>query len=972
MKIRRLTIAIIMLVILLISSNSDLQASSHYEKMNAPLNEVSSFNNIVIFIRFADETDYTPPFDYEHYDTIFNGVDQVSLRDYFLEVSYNKLTIDTYFMSENNNIIFYTAPNPRSYYQPQSDTNPNGYNENNMDNREHELLKQAIDWVELSNAIDESIVLDSNNDGDIDNLVFMISGEDDGWGSLLWPHQWALTNYYDYILDQYKYDAPTINGYNAWSYTIELLGNSTQYPYNVSVGILAHELFHLIGATDLYHYYRYEWLEPTGRWGIMDDTESVPSHMLGYMKYQYGRWIESVPEITESGKYTLYPLQDSENNIYRIDLGYGNEYIYIEYRDNEGFYESTLPDDGLIIYHVDEDFIDIGNVEGYYDLDFNTSEEVWLYRPSMADTTEPIEFDDVEPTYDVDGNPNNAALSQLNMYDEAGRNTDILFFDSDGNLINMKITDVEIKDGYVEFIAIVDDTRLDLNHEFLEVDEAVNYLDLPGTEYSFHIDGIPAGFEAYYTIDETTPSIYDTPYTGEDIEFDAENNIFKLGLFYEGVMVDMIVQEFTFVPNFETKHDGYHNFRVEYWYLNFEKITTFEVEFDNFFELEVNFDQVSLIERDGTISSFRGTELSGQLFTYTSKGLVLQFDTDYSIDDFYGFKADVEVLQTFDTIGYYINGEAEQFIQIYGEYVEEYITLVGEDAENSYYSISSEVNTNQAGIYYVYYSIFNPQNELIDVLRRTVHIVDDEKPVVALIGEENVYVEFGEEYIEQGATYTDNGPVSSNFDIVSNIVIDVVGVYEVTYQITDDAGNESEVVTRYVHIIDTVAPTAILNPGIDTVDINGTWIDAGVLASDNYDTELNVVLMNWSDELTSTEGSVKVTYEVSDSSGNTFYIDRYINVVKHEYNKVDMGCSDTVTTILVNGEVEIPECDSIHTVNNIDISDVDVEHTGAYVIYIDITIDNVDYMFRTYVFVVDRIIYDNELHYYDKKRREKI
>ena len=191
-----------MLVIILFSTDDNLQVNSYYEDMNVPLNEVSSFNN----------TDYTPPFSYDHYDTMFNGVDQVSVRDYFLEVSYNKLTIDSYLMNDNNNIIYYTAPNPRSYYQPQSDTNPNGYNENNMDNREHDLLKEAIDWVDLANLVDESIVLDSNNDGDIDNLVFMISGEDDGWGSLLWPHQWALTNYYDYILDQYAHDAPTING----------------------------------------------------------------------------------------------------------------------------------------------------------------------------------------------------------------------------------------------------------------------------------------------------------------------------------------------------------------------------------------------------------------------------------------------------------------------------------------------------------------------------------------------------------------------------------------------------------------------------------------------------------------------------------------------------------------------------------------------------------------------------------------
>ena len=282
------------------------------------------------------------------------------------------------------------------------------------------------------------------------------------------------------------------------------------------------------------------------------------------MKYQYGGWIETVTEITESGKYQLYPLQESGNNLYRIDLGYGNEYIYIEYRDNEGLYESSLPDDGLIVYHVDEDFYDIGNINGYYDEEGNPSEEVWLYRPGMEDTIEPIEFDDMHSQIDVDGNPDNAALSQFNIYNAAGRNTDIPFFDSDGNLINMKITSVEIKDGYVEFLVLLDDTRLDLNHEFLEVEDPINYLDLPGTEYSFHLDNIPTGFTVHYTMNGNVPTIYDTQYMGEDIFFSADNNHFRFGIFYENKLVDIIEKEFTFVTNFETDHENYTDYLFEY------------------------------------------------------------------------------------------------------------------------------------------------------------------------------------------------------------------------------------------------------------------------------------------------------------------------------------------------------------------------------------------------------------------------
>ena len=139
-----------------------------------------------------------------------------------------------------------------------------------------------------------------------------------------------------------------INGKYAYTYTFELLGNSTSYNMQVDVGVIAHETFHLISAPDLYHYYRYFNIQPVGHWGIMEGTTDVPSHMLGYMKEMYGNWIQSVDTITQSGSYTLYPLSESADNLYKIDLGYSNEYLYLEYRKATGLYESHLPGSGLL------------------------------------------------------------------------------------------------------------------------------------------------------------------------------------------------------------------------------------------------------------------------------------------------------------------------------------------------------------------------------------------------------------------------------------------------------------------------------------------------------------------------------------------------------------------------------------------------------------------------------------------------
>ena len=188
---------IITLLLLLIGFNlanfNTSYAGIFSDSFNVDLNEVDSFSNVVIFIKFNDEASYTAPYDYNYYENMFNGIDVVSLRDYYLEVSYDKLTIESYIVNDNSQIVYYMDTYNRNYYEPYDETtNPGGYDTSaERTLREHALLKSAIDHVEVNNLIDDSIILDSNGDGDIDSITFMISGEDNGWSSLFWPHKYT-------------------------------------------------------------------------------------------------------------------------------------------------------------------------------------------------------------------------------------------------------------------------------------------------------------------------------------------------------------------------------------------------------------------------------------------------------------------------------------------------------------------------------------------------------------------------------------------------------------------------------------------------------------------------------------------------------------------------------------------------------------------------------------------------------------
>ncbi|MBT3749824.1 MAG: hypothetical protein HOG34_12660, partial [Bacteroidetes bacterium] len=127
-----------------------------YQKTKFPIPKLKGFtgtsnvgtlNNIVIFIRFNDQAEYTSQKSY--YDNSFNGSNQVSMIEYFKEVSANQLTINTSFYPQTGGttVVSFEDTLPRTYYQPyDASTNTNGYSgytERRV--REHTLLKYATE-----------------------------------------------------------------------------------------------------------------------------------------------------------------------------------------------------------------------------------------------------------------------------------------------------------------------------------------------------------------------------------------------------------------------------------------------------------------------------------------------------------------------------------------------------------------------------------------------------------------------------------------------------------------------------------------------------------------------------------------------------------------------------------------------------------------------------------------------------------
>ena len=370
-----------------------------------------TINNIVIYIRFSDQTEFTH--DVSYYDGMFNSTAPTanSMYNYYKEASFNTLFINsTYYPLPSGTLILsYQDTHERNYYAPfDTVTNPIGYHDNQRTSREHSLLVSAVNAI--AGQVPAGLNIDYDNDTYVDNVCFIIKGGTTAWSTLLWPHRWSLFSQSVYI-----------NSKRVWDYNLQL----DDFLSGSGNGVLCHEMFHTLGAPDLYHYSG-DGNSPVGSWDIMESNTNPPQSMGAYMKYQYGNWINSIPTITASGTYTLNPVTSSTNNCYKLySPNSTTEFFVFEYRKKTGTFENSIPGSGLLIYRINTT-VGAGNADGPPD-------EVYVYRPGGSPTS-------------------NGTVSQANFSTETGRTdfnntTNPYGFFTDGSLANIDISNVTSSSG---------------------------------------------------------------------------------------------------------------------------------------------------------------------------------------------------------------------------------------------------------------------------------------------------------------------------------------------------------------------------------------------------------------------------------------------------------------------------------------------------------------------------------------------
>ena len=179
-------------------------------------------------------------------------------------------------------------------------------------------------------------------------------------------------------------------------------------------------------------------------------------------------------------------------------------------------------------------------------------------------------------------------------------------------------------------------------------------------------------------------------------------------------------------------------------------------------------------------------------------------------------------------------------------------------------------------------------------------------PTIELNTEDTVYHDVLTPYSSRTVSTSDNYYLNSQISVSRKGNVDpyTLGIYTETFTATDGSGN-STTKTRYVKVVDQIAPQIVANPVNVCVGVP-FWAMSGLIVKDNYYNPTD--LMNRIKVINSNvnvweAGSYFIAYEVTDPSGNTS-----TTVIRDVYVNYPPNCSNTfsgVTNFNLNDAVSL-------------------------------------------------------------------
>lgn len=241
--------------------------------------------------------------------------------------------------------------------------------------------------------------------------------------------------------------------------------------------------------------------------------------------------------------------------------------------------------------------------------------------------------------------------------------------------------------------------------------------------------------------------------------------------------------------------------------------------------------------------------------------------------------------------------------------------------------VTGSVDSNVPGSYVLNYSVTDPSGNQAQASREVV-VRDLTAPTLTLNGSADLLLECGTTYAESGATALDecDGDLSDSLAIESTVDTAQPGIYEVSYTVSDGAGNQSTA-TRTVTVQDTQAPALTLTgPPTISVECGDDFAEPGASANDDCEGDLTGSIEISGAVDTQQTGSYTIQYTVTDNAGNESTRSRTVQVVDNMAPSLSLVGAETLTlacgdTFTESGFTASDTCDG-------DLSSV-VETLGA-------------------------------------------
>ena len=248
-------------------------------------------------------------------------------------------------------------------------------------------------------------------------------------------------------------------------------------------------------------------------------------------------------------------------------------------------------------------------------------------------------------------------------------------------------------------------------------------------------------------------------------------------------------------------------------------------------------EQGAIIYQDG-ISTGVAATVTGSVDTNTAG----DYTITYSGSTATAVQRTVSVTPVAPSVIIQLTGGTSIAVERFTSYIEQGARIIANGVDVGPATVTGTVDNTTVSSYSITYSGSHGGVSATPVTR-AVNVQDLTAPILTLNGPSTVTITQGGSYAEQGVTSTD-GPFSFQNAYTSSGTVDVntIGIYTITYNGTDDAGNAATPITRTVNV---VAPSSTPSPSFSrdftSASISGTNLmiggtSVGTLAGSNTST----------------------------------------------------------------------------------------------------------------------------------------